>query len=110
MSWFSGGSHQVRLIGFPATLIHGDTLILDRWIWLRRRLTSLRHGTQKLIDIGRGSGAFSLGAVRLGYAAIGVDQSEVTIGKAVERAGILRLPQAQFECMDVRRLDSRSDF
>lgn len=28
----------VKLLGFPATLIHGDPLVLDRWLWLRRYL------------------------------------------------------------------------
>ncbi len=28
----------VKLIGFPATLIHGDTMVLDRWLWLKGRL------------------------------------------------------------------------
>ena len=28
----------VRALGFPATLIHGDTLVWDRWRWLKPRL------------------------------------------------------------------------
>lgn len=31
---FMDKSLLVRIIGFPITLLHGDTLVLDRWLWL----------------------------------------------------------------------------
>jgi hypothetical protein len=37
-------SALVRLVGFPATLIHGDPLVLDRWFWLKARLPKTRNG------------------------------------------------------------------
>ncbi len=30
----------VKLIGYPATLIHGDPAVFDRWMWLRQNLKS----------------------------------------------------------------------
>ena len=51
-------SQLVKLLGFQATLIHGDTLVLDRWLWLRRQLKPARHASQRSLDVGCGTGAF----------------------------------------------------
>ncbi len=98
----------VRLLGFRATLIHGDTLVLDRWRWLRRRLPETRN-RETLLDVGCGTGAFTLGAARRGYAALGLSWDERNQRTAAERAAICKLPQASFEVLDVRRLDERHD-
>ena len=50
----------VKLIGFKATLIQGDFLVIDRWNWLKKYL--LKSPNKKLIDIGSGSGAFTIGS------------------------------------------------
>ena len=41
----------VRWVGFPATLVHGDTLVLDRWFWLCRHLPVTSNG-ERLLDVG----------------------------------------------------------
>jgi SAM-dependent methyltransferase len=97
-----------RIVGFPATLIHGDTLVLDRWRWLAARLPETKNG-EKLIDIGCGSGAFSIGAAIRGYEALGLSWDERNQRVASERARICKARSAQFEVMDVRELDSRHD-
>jgi 2-polyprenyl-3-methyl-5-hydroxy-6-metoxy-1,4-benzoquinol methylase len=101
-------SALVRLFGFPATLVHGDTLVLDRWRWLRRRLPRARAG-ERLLDVGCGSGAFTIGAARRGYAALGLSWDQRNQRVAAERAALAHAPQASFEVCDVRRLDSRPD-
>ena len=49
----------VRWVGFPGTLVHGDTLVLDRWFWLCRHLPVTCNG-ERLLDVGSGTGAFTM--------------------------------------------------
>jgi len=101
-------SALVRLIGFPATLVHGDTLVLDRWLWLRARLPVTRN-KDRVLDVGCGSGAFSIGAARRGYHCLGLSWDSENQDLATERARICQAPHATFEVLDVRQLDSRKD-
>jgi len=97
-----------KIIGFPATLIHGDTLVLDRWRWLKARLPITRNG-EKLIDIGCGTGAFSIGAALRGYEALGLSWDERKQHVAGDRAKICKAESAKFEVLDVRNLETRDD-
>jgi len=103
-----GGSLLVKILGFPATLIHGDTLVLDRWLWLRRRLPRTRNG-ESLIDVGCGSGAFTIGAALRGYQALGLSWNERDLAVARQRAGICKAASACFRILDVRQLDTQAD-
>ena len=105
---FMDKSLLVRIIGFPATLLHGDTLVLDRWLWLRDRLPKTKNG-DTLLDIGCGTGAFSVGAALRGYESLGLSWDERNQRVAGERANICKAHSAKFEVLDVRRLDMRSD-
>lgn len=98
----------VRIAGFPATLIHGDPLVLDRWLWLKKRLP-LTGGGEKLIDLGCGSGAFTIGAALRGYRATGLSWDERNQKVAAERAGICKAHSAVFEIFDIRQLGERQD-
>ena len=68
-------SFLVRVFGFRGTLMHGDTLVLDRWRWLKRRLPKTANG-ETLLDVGCGTGAFTIGAARRGYHATGISWDE----------------------------------
>lgn len=104
-----GRSLLVRLFGFPATLLHGDTLVLDRWLWLRRLLPHIAPGSRKLLDVGCGSGAFTIGAARRGYDSLGLSWDRLNMEVARLRAGLCRTSLARFEVQDVRRLDARTE-
>ncbi|MBF0289931.1 MAG: methyltransferase domain-containing protein [SAR324 cluster bacterium] len=98
----------VKIFGFPATLIHGDPLVLDRWLWLRKRLPKTVNG-EKLLDIGCGTGAFSIGAALRGYQSLGLSWDARNQQVANERAKLCQAHSALFEVQDVRNLGSRTD-
>jgi SAM-dependent methyltransferase len=98
----------VRFLGFPATLIHGDTLVLDRWLWLCKRLPRTRD-ERRLLDVGCGSGAFTIGASRRGYATLGLSYDERNNHVARERAEICGASTARFRTCDLRHLDKETD-
>jgi 2-polyprenyl-3-methyl-5-hydroxy-6-metoxy-1,4-benzoquinol methylase len=98
----------VRILGFPATLIHGDTAVLDRWLWLRKRLPKTSNG-EKVMDVGCGTGAFSTGAALRGYDVLGLSWSERNQSVAGQRAKICGADSATFDVLDVRHLDTRHD-
>ena len=100
----------VKIFGWPATLIHGDSLVLDRWLWLRRRLPLIFPGDAKFLDVGCGSGAFTLGAALRGYEVVGLSWDEANQSKAASRAKLLGLEAARFPICDVRKLDERAEF
>lgn len=94
----------IRILGYGATLIFGDPMALDRWRWIVRYLPRTRGG-ELLIDVGCGSGAFTLGAAKRGYRALGLSWDKSNNDKAEQRARILGLPNASFAVFDVRQLD-----
>jgi 2-polyprenyl-3-methyl-5-hydroxy-6-metoxy-1,4-benzoquinol methylase len=98
----------VKIVGWPATLIHGDTAVLDRWLWLRKRLPKTANG-ERVVDIGCGTGAFSIGAALRGYEVLGLSWSERNQEVARERAQLCNARSAAFDVLDVRNLDSRHD-
>jgi 2-polyprenyl-3-methyl-5-hydroxy-6-metoxy-1,4-benzoquinol methylase len=95
----------VRILGFPATLVHGDTLVLDRWLWLKSRLPKIHDTSKRILDVGCGSGAFTVGAALRGYRTLGLSWDESDQRVARERALICRAALAEFEICDVRYLD-----
>lgn len=98
----------VRIFGFPATLIHGDSLVLDRWRWICRRLPVTVNG-ETLLDVGCGSGAFTIGAAKRGYSSLGLSWDERNQAVASERAVMCATTDANFSIQDVRELEFRQD-
>ena len=95
----------VRLIGFPATVLHGDPCVFDRWVWIRRRL---RPGPLRTLDAGCGSGVFTLYAVKIGNEAVGLSFDARNNAVAGDRARLLGLARARFVQADLRELDQLS--
>ena len=66
-------------------------------------------GSRSLIDVGCGTGAFTMGAARRGYRALGLSWDTRNQAVAQQRAKICHADTASFQVQDVRRLDERSD-
>ena len=62
-----------------------------------------------VLDVGCGSGAFTLGAARRGYETVGPSWDERDQAIAMSRAKLLGLTNVSFPICDVRRLDERRD-
>jgi len=99
----------IRLLGFPATLIQGDTLVLDRWRWLRRHFIKRNDGEINVLDVGCGTGAFSIGLSLRGYKTLGLTWDEYDTIYARARAKICKADNCSFEIQDARKLDQRTD-
>ena len=95
----------IQIFGFPASLIHGDPLVLDRWLWLKKYLPKTNNNEQ-LVDIGCGSGAFTIGASLRGYKALGLSWDEKNQKKAIYNSEVCKANLASFKIADVRNLDT----
>ena len=98
----------VKIFGHKATLIHDDTTVLDRWLWLKSRLPETKN-QEKLIDIGCGNGSFTIGASLRGYNSLGLSWDDSNQETANLRAKTCNVKNANFEILDVRVLGSRKD-
>lgn len=85
-----------------------DTTLLDRWLWVRGRISPLRRG--RLLDVGCGAGAMAINASLLGFQTVGVTDVPGDVEKARRRARRCGAVGAQFSVLDIRRLDESSGF
>src|ERR1051326_9332299 len=101
-------SMLVKVFGWPMPLFHADTAVLDRWLWLRKRLPSTSN-RKMLLDVGCGSGAFTIGAALRGYSALGLSWDTRNQNVAIERARMCNAKTAEFQIQDIRELGERDD-
>lgn len=99
----------VRLYGFRGAFLHGDTFVADRWRFLRRHLPLTRNG-ETLLDVGCGSGLFTIGAAKRGYRSTGLSWDERNQRTAQTRAEICHVTRITFPIQDLRDLEQRKDF
>jgi SAM-dependent methyltransferase len=92
----------LRVLGWRALFIHGDPCVLDRWLWLRRRL---RRGARRTFDAGCGNGGFSIYAARAGNEVLAASFSADEQDAARRRAELLGIGGIDFRLIDLRELD-----
>ena len=93
----------IRLIGWRAAIFHGDPTVYDRWKWIRRHLS---HGTLRTLDVGCGSGAFTMYAAKIGNESVGISSDDRNCETAIKRANILGLKNIKIIQADLRDLDN----
>lgn len=94
----------LRVFGNALNLITGDTLVFDRWLWLKRNLPRTNNG-ERALDIGCGSGAFTLASVLRGYKTTGLSWDLENQKKAQDRAAALNVDdRCGFPVFDAREL------
>lgn len=98
-----------RVIGFPATLLNGDSFVLDRWMWVKRHLPRTCND-DTLLDVGCGSGGFTIGASLRGYRCTGISWDERNQRVASERAALIGAKNLSFDIVDVRHLNDNRDY
>src|SRR5579864_5858232 len=79
-------SSFIRLVGPRPLLFLGDTMVFDRWRWLKSRLPP---PPASLIDVGCGNGWLALNCSRLGYRTLGISWDGQDLQKARKRAADL---------------------
>jgi SAM-dependent methyltransferase len=95
---------MLRAFGWRPLLIHGDPCVLDRWLWLRRRL---RKGPVRTFDAGCGNGGFSIYAARAGNEVVAASFSPREQDDARRRADIVGVAGIDFRTLDLRELDQQ---
>jgi 2-polyprenyl-3-methyl-5-hydroxy-6-metoxy-1,4-benzoquinol methylase len=92
----------VKLLGWKATVLHGDTFVVDRWYWLKRHL---QGGQLRTFDAGCGNGWAVMWAAKQGNEAVGLNFDEPPNRGAELRAKMLGITGVSFKVGDLRELD-----
>jgi len=100
----------VKLFGWRAALVHGDTLVLDRWRFLKGFLPKVKDTHERVLEVGCGTGALTMGIASRGYEAIGLSWDERNQKVAEERARLAGVKNISFPIGDARKLDQHEEF
>lgn len=95
----------VGIFGWSAALFHGDSMTYDRWCFVRSRLPRAKDTGERVLDVGCGTGAITMGIARRGYATVGLSWDERNQRVAEQRAKLSGIGNISFPIADVRELD-----
>jgi 2-polyprenyl-3-methyl-5-hydroxy-6-metoxy-1,4-benzoquinol methylase len=99
-------SGLIGILGYRGAFLHGDPLMLDRWKYVSKWLPRTRDRV-RVFDVGCGSGAFTIGAAKRGYDAVGLSWDERNQSVARHRAALCKV-DAAFPIGDARNLGDSS--
>jgi 2-polyprenyl-3-methyl-5-hydroxy-6-metoxy-1,4-benzoquinol methylase len=98
-----------KIFGYRLFFFKGDTLVIDRWIFLKHNIKDSDRD-QHILDIGCGTGAFTIGLAKLKFRVTGLTWDKFDTEKAIKRANDLKLNNCDFIIQDARSLDQRIEF
>jgi SAM-dependent methyltransferase len=95
----------VRVVGWPALMVHGDPCVLDRWLWVRRWL---RSGPVRTLDAGSGNGGFTAYAASRGNSVVACSFSSDEQVATRERMRAFGFDDVDVRVLDLRELHETS--
>jgi len=100
----------INLLGYRILLFTGDLLVYDRYRWLIKYLPRTRNG-EKLLDVGCGSGAFTIAAAARGYHATGISWDTRNQHEAERTASLSSIKdKTDFDVLDIRSLHQHTSY
>jgi SAM-dependent methyltransferase len=100
----------VKLLGWRAGVFHGNSTVYDRWRFLSSKLPRTRGTGWKVLDVGCGTGAFSMGMASRGYEVVGMSWDERNQEVAYRRAKYSGVSNVTFPIGDARKLDRFQEY
>jgi len=89
-------------------LLRGDTLVMDRWNWVKKNLP-YTFSPKRLIDVGCGNGALTINSALRGYSCLGLTWEKKDQIKSQKLVNFMNINNCDFQIQDVRTLDKRKD-
>jgi SAM-dependent methyltransferase len=96
----------IRVLGWRATMLHGDPCVVDRWVFARRHL---RPREARTLDAGAGNGGFALLAASRGNTVLGLSFDDHDMRQARRRATLSGVNGVSFRVGDLRELEQFSE-
>jgi SAM-dependent methyltransferase len=95
-----------KMFGLKIFMLYGDPLIYDRWKFLRKYLLS---GNYRTLDVGSGSGFFTIYAAAIGNTSIGISIDEHNNQAGRDLAEFLKIKNLKILDADLRDLERLSN-
>lgn len=93
----------LKLFNYNFLFLTGDTLVLDRWLWLKKKIKKLEKNSS-FIDVGCGAGPFTIGLNKQNFECLGIDIDEEKVKKGRERAKTLNLSENIIQFQKIKNI------
>jgi SAM-dependent methyltransferase len=100
----------IQLFGWRAGVLHGNSTVYDRWRFLQSKLPRTRGTGERILDVGCGTGAFSMGMASRGYEVVGMSWDIRNQEVAERRARLSKVSGVTFPIGDARMLNSFKEY